>query len=169
PPALAAYGAARCPAGDVSFSVEGDLPPGLGMTGLGQITGVPAKIGVYTFLVRAADSCSAIIKPLRIFVTGAPILIVPAATLEFRVPRGGPAPEPQAVSVSSNWPDLPYYIEYSDVHWLRAVARSARTPKQGAAFESDRVEISVQLGSLAAGTYEGHLRFWTPQGSNSPI
>jgi hypothetical protein len=169
PPSLVTYGAARCPAGDVSFRVEGNLPPGLSMTALGQIAGTPGQIGVYQFLVRAADSCSAVTKPMTIVVTGAPILVVPATTLAFHHRRGGGPPTPQSLLVSSNWPDLPYFIERLDAPWLRAAARSGRTPKPGAAFESDRVEVSVEPGSLAPGTYEGRLRFWTREGSHAPV
>jgi large repetitive protein len=36
--------------------LSGSLPPGLSLTGAGQLTGTPASPGVYTFVVRAADS-----------------------------------------------------------------------------------------------------------------
>src|SRR5215467_2225836 len=34
PPPLRVYGTARCPAGDVTFAVSGQLPPGLSLTAL---------------------------------------------------------------------------------------------------------------------------------------
>src|SRR5436305_245335 len=72
PAPLIAYGAARCPAGDASFSAQGPLPPGLSLSALGQITGVPLKIGVYRFAIRAADACSAASLLVTIVVMGAP-------------------------------------------------------------------------------------------------
>jgi hypothetical protein len=168
PPALLVYGAARCPAGDVTFTLDGALPPGLQLTALGQITGVPGKTGIYNFRVRAADSCTATVKPLSIVVAGAPILIVRATTLEFHYRRGGAAPVSQSVLVASTWPDLPYYFDRPDVLWLHAVSRSGRTPRPGAAVEADRVEISVEPGALTPGRYEARLRFWTWQGANAP-
>jgi putative Ig domain-containing protein len=168
PPALNVYGAARCPAGDASFTAEGALPPGLGITALGQITGVPSKIGVYRFVVRAADACGATAKPVSVLVTGAPILVLRGDTLEFHYRRGGAIPAPQALLVNGTWPNRAYYIDWPDAVWLHAIPRAGRTPKLGAALESDRVEISVEPGSLAPGSYEAKLRFWTWQGANVP-
>src|SRR5215471_11266427 len=58
-PALAIYGGARCPGGDARFTAEGLLPPGLAITALGQITGVPRRNGTYSFRVRVSDACGA--------------------------------------------------------------------------------------------------------------
>jgi Putative Ig domain len=145
--------------GDTSFTAENALPPGLAMTALGQITGVPGKTGTYRFLVRAADTCSAVVKPMSLVVTGAPMLVLRADSLEFRYRRGDAMPAPHAILVNGTWPGLAYYIDQS-VPWLHAVPRAGRIPKPGDSVESDRVEISVEPSQLAPGVYETKLIFW---------
>jgi hypothetical protein len=167
-PSLVLEGAARCPVGDGSFTVQGALPPGLAMTGLGQFTGVPGTIGTYRISVRARDTCGGAVRPVTLVVTGAPILVVQTEALEFRCRRGGARPAPQSVLVSGTWPNTSYYIDRPEAPWLHAAPTSGRIPKTGAAVEADRVEISVEPGQLASGSYEAKLSFWTWRGVNVP-
>jgi len=139
------------------------------MTSLGQITGVPTRIGVYRFLVRAADACGVAVKPVGLVVMGAPILVLQAGALEFHYRRGDATPVSQSLLVNSTWPGLPYYFDRTDAPWLRAVPKAGRTPRPGAALESDRVDIDVEPGSLAPGKYQAQLRFWTWHGANAPV
>lgn len=167
-PSLILEGAARCPAGDGSFTAQGALPPGLAITGLGQFTGVPSRIGTYQIPVRAVNTCGAAVRPVTLVVTGAPILVVQTEALEFRWRRGSARPAPQSVLVSGTWPNTSYYIDRPEAPWLYASPSSGRIPKTGAAVEADRVEISVEPGQLTTGTYESRLSFWTWRGVNVP-
>jgi hypothetical protein len=168
PPLLMIAGGKRCDPGDVSFTASGNVPEGLAITGMGQLEGVPRKAGTYHFQIRVANACSARVRDVMLIVTGAPILVVSVSILEFRYPRDGPAPEPQALLVRSTWPDLAYSIDSHDVAWLRATPTRGRVPRIGAAVDADRVKVTVERGSLVPGVYEAVLTFWTRQGANAP-
>ena len=88
--------------------------------------------------------------------------------IEFHYKRGGPAPAPQWIQVRSTWPGREYGIQKAGVAWLRAVARSGRTPREGTAVNCDLVELMVDAADLAIGVYQATLRLWTWQGANAP-
>jgi hypothetical protein len=168
PPPLLVKGGGNCHAGEATFTAASELPEGISITGVGQFGGVPRKTGTYNFKLRIADPCSAKVRDMTLVVTGAPILVISATSLEFHYTRNGPPPEPQAVLVRSTWPDLAYSVESHEVPWLRATAAKGRVPRIGAPVDADRVTVRVTPASLAPGSYEASLTFWAWQGANTP-
>lgn len=168
PPPLVIKGSGSCYVGEATFTAAGELPEGISITGVGQFTGMPRKTGTYHFKLRLADPCSAKVREMTLFVTGAPILVLSMNALEFRYARGSQPPEPQAVLVRGTWPDLAYSIDTHDAAWLRATPARGRVPRIGAALEGDRVTVRIVPGTLAPGTYEAALTFWARQSANTP-
>lgn len=166
PPPLTVLGAAKCLDGDTNFTADG-LPPGLTITGTGQIEGVPQRTGTYRVAIRAANSCDTVVKPATLFVTGAPILLVSADTLEFHYRRGGPQPRAQTITVSGSWPNLDYSFGGKDAAWVRAAPRRGRTPRVDASVTADYVEVSVVPADLAPGTHETQMKVSTWLGVNA--
>jgi hypothetical protein len=165
---LTIRGGVLCADNDLRVRAEGALPEGLDLTSSGQFTGIPIRTGVYRFLVRAENVCDASVRPYTLVVTGAPLLLVGQEEIEFHYRRGGPPPPPQRIQVRSTWPGQEYGVEKAGVPWLRAVPRSGRTPRAGAAVECDLVEVVADPADMAAGEYQATLRLWTWQGANAP-
>jgi hypothetical protein len=168
PRPFAFRGEARCPAGDASFTAQGELPEGLAITGTGQIGGVPQRTGTYRFAVRVADSCGVTVKPMILVVTGAPILVVSTKLIEFHYRRGGPPPEPQSMLVTGSWPNMAYRVDGQGTAWVRAAPRTGRIPRPGAAVVGDVVEVHVVPEGLASGAHEMQLVVSTGLAVNAP-
>lgn len=93
----------------VSFSlVAGSLPPGVQLSSAGLITGTPASGGVYTFTVRATDSCGAGIqtseKTHTIQIPQPPLNVVPVPP-SIRIARG----QSSAYNVGYQFRGVPSY------------------------------------------------------------
>jgi hypothetical protein len=166
--ALTVRGGDRCANNDLHVRAEGSLPAGLELTSTGQFTGVPVQTGTYRIVIQAENICGHSSRPLTLTVTGAPILTTSPDTINLRYRREGTASSAQ-IQVRSTWPGLEYSIEKSAAPWLRAIPRSARTPRPGSALECDLVELKVEASDLAPGVYSATLRFSTWQGANAPV
>jgi hypothetical protein len=74
-----------CCAASITWSqAGGTLPPGIGLSPTGQLSGAATTLGVYTFLVEAADSSNPSNYGVRQFVlTVTPLNITPAGSLPY--------------------------------------------------------------------------------------
>jgi hypothetical protein len=75
----------------MSWSVEsGSLPPGLGFSSTGFLTGVPSTMGTYTFRARAQDALgNSAARTYGVRICGAPLVLLPGGTLS--VEPSGPS------------------------------------------------------------------------------
>jgi len=75
----------------MSWSVEsGSLPPGLGFSSTGFLTGVPSTMGTYTFRARAQDAVgNSAARTYGVRICGAPLVLLPGGTLS--VEPSGPS------------------------------------------------------------------------------
>jgi hypothetical protein len=67
----------------MSWSVEsGSLPPGLGFSSTGFLTGTPTTVGTYTFRARAQDALgNSAARTYGVRICGAPLVLLPGGTL----------------------------------------------------------------------------------------
>ncbi len=135
--------------------VGGALPAGLYLTPAGQFGGAPAEPGRHEFIVRVENACGWSDQPMSIQVTGAPFLSATPASLAFRVAGGQPV-APVSIQIASNCPDVAYSVE-SRTPWLRARARSGRTPPPGSALVADLVDVEIDAIGLAPGPHRGSI------------
>lgn len=126
--------------------------------------------GEYAAVVRVA-SASATNSPLELPVElsvvddQAILRLVPAA-VGFAAVRGGAAPSEQEVSVQNvgggEAGDLSVEVGYTDAGgWLTATLAADTAPTQ--------IELVVDLGTLAAGTYQATVDVASPDAINSPV
>ena len=92
-----------------TYSPAGTLPPGLNLSGGGEITGSPTAQGTYSFTITATDSHSC---------TGSgsySIVVVPPPVVQFGTKMGGPF---RIIFTGSNLqPGLVIYVNNSSVSW----------------------------------------------------
>ena len=156
----------RCPIGGVQVSVgKGALPRGLRID-YGWITGAPEEIGVFNFALRAADSCATVLKPVRLVVTGRPILDVFPSALTIRLTGSRFATE--SFLVSSTWHNLAYMISEPRAPWLSIRPASGATPPEGSPLSGDRVTLRVDASKLDPGVYHETITVYTWDGANAP-
>ena len=168
PPALETRISGRCPFGTVGYSVvAGALPPGIQLSAAGYFSGVPVRTGSFPLIIRAANVCMWTAKRFEFVVTGAPLLLVEPAVIEFRVTAGERSP-PHTVRVSGTWPDAAYEV-ISGASWLAAVAERGRVPLAGGGLEADVVRLNVTPKNLPPGRYETTLRFTMAEAANAPV
>jgi Viral BACON domain len=89
----------------------------------------------------------------------APTIGVSPASLSFNYQSGGATPAAQSIAVSSSAAALNYTVATSAT-WLNATPASGTT--------AGNVSVSVNPGSLAAGTYTGTVSITSSGASNSP-
>ena len=89
-------------------------------------------------------------------VIGSPVLLANPASLDFRVAPGQSTP-PTWIQVSGNTPGQAYEVN-STAPWLRARARTGRTPGMGSAFAADLVDVEVDTASLGPGVHQAALQ-----------
>jgi hypothetical protein len=158
PPPLEARTSGACPSGGISYAVvSGALPPGVQLSRLGYISGVPLRTGSFPIVVRVATGCSWTTKRFVLISTGAPVLSETPSKLEFRSRLGQKqAPPEQVVHVSSTWPKLAYQVT-SSADWVTANPQSGFTPRQGSALADDSVHVRVDPSRLKPGRYQAVL------------
>jgi hypothetical protein len=156
----------RCPVAGTHVSLaKGVLPRGLRMD-YGWITGTPQEIGVFDLQLRAEDACAAVVKPVRLMVTGRPILNVYPASLNIRLSASRFAAE--SFLVSSTWPNLAYMISDPRAPWLSVRPASGATPPEGSSLSGDRVTLRVDASKLDPGVYQETITVYTWDGANAP-
>lgn len=168
-PLVATWGG-LCPSHSVSLQVAGGLlPEGLTLSPAGYFFGVPSAPGNYRFLIRASNACGWSDQEYRLEVTGAPILAVNPAVLDYRILEGQAIPQPVLLRVSSSTASVPYRIEPQEATWLHARPRSGVTPPPGAAFDADIVELFIDTTRLRQGTHRSELRFGAWRAVEAPV
>ena len=148
--------------------VGGSLPPGLQMSGRGEVEGVPTEPGDFTFAVEVSDGCARRVEQRRIRVMPAPILLAEAETLEYHCVHGAPPFSGGIVRVSGSAPGRAYSVDVLDGAWLRAAMRDGRIPPEQSSLEADTLRLTVDPTKLAPGVYSARLRVHTWQGVNTP-
>lgn len=155
PPPLEARTSGACTSGGISYAVvAGTLPPGLQLSRLGYISGVPLRTGKFEIAVRVNTGCSWTTKHFVLVSTGAPVLSGMPLKLEFRGSAGeaGIPPE-QVFRVSATWPRLAYRVT-SSAAWLTAVPERGFTPRESSALADDAVHVRADPGHLKPGRYQ---------------
>ena len=153
PPPLEARSSGACTSGGISYAVvAGELPPGLQLSRLGYLAGVPLRTGKFEIAVRVATGCSWTTKHFVLVSTGAPVLSGSPPKLEFRS-GAGQAPPEQVVRVSATWPRLAYQVS-SSADWVTATPDRGLTPRAGSALTDDTVHVRVDPSHLKPGRYE---------------
>jgi hypothetical protein len=148
--------------------VGGSLPPGLQMSGRGEVEGVPTEPGDFTFAVEVSDGCARRVEQRRIRVMPAPILLAEAETLEYHCVHGAPPFSGGIVRVSGSAPGRAYSVDVLDGQWLRAAMRDGIIPMEHSSLEADTLRLTVDPTKLAPGVYSARLRVHTWQGVNTP-
>jgi hypothetical protein len=158
PPPLEARVSGACTSGGIGYAVvSGALPPGVQLSRLGYISGVPLRTGSFEVAVRVATGCSWTTKHFVVISTGAPVLSGTPSKLEFRSRLGEKqAPPEQVVRVSSTWPKLPYQVA-SSADWVTANPDRGFTPRPGSALAEDSVHVRVDPSRLKPGRYQAVL------------
>ncbi len=153
PPPLEARSSGACTSGGISYAVvSGVLPPGLQLSRLGYISGVPLRTGSFEIAVRVATGCSWTTRHFTLISTGAPVLSEKPPRLEFRASLGGNPPE-QVIHISATWPKLPYRLT-SSADWLSLVPERGFTPRETSAMVNDAVHVRVDASHLKPGQYQ---------------
>lgn len=148
--------------------VGGALPPGLQMTGRGDVEGLPTEPGLFAFTVEISDGCSKRLEQRQIRVMPAPILVAEAETYEYQCLQGTPAFSGGLVRISGSAPGRAYTVDLLDAPWLKAAMRDGVIPAEGLALEADTLRLTVDPGMLRPGLYTARLRVSTWQGANTP-
>ena len=158
--------AGRCPAGGVGFGVvSGALPPGLKLSRLGYLSGVPKQTGMFEFNVRAVNGCSWTARRYSLLGTEPPKLKVTPETLSVDCPMGVDPPAAM-IHLTATWPSLPYAATLTFTSgketWLRAaplhgVTSRESVPRQLNEVPSDEVKLEFSTSSLKPGKYEAHV------------
>jgi hypothetical protein len=153
---LLVQGGGQCPNNAPSVRlVGGALPRGIYLSPAGQFGGAPSELGRFDFVVRVQNGCGWSDQAMTIEVGGPALLLANPAALEFRVARGQAVP-PETVQISSNISGLAYTVD-SSVAWVRARAKSGRTPASGSALTSDLIEIELDTATLPPGHHRASL------------
>ena len=154
PPPLESRTSGACTSGGISYAlVSGAMPPGLQLSRLGYISGVPLRTGSFEIAVRVANGCSWTTKHFILTSTGAPVLSGTPPKLEFRWSLGQKTPPPeQVVHVSATWPRLAYRTT-GTAEWLTLTPELGYTPRQGSALAGDAVHVRVDPSRLKPGRY----------------
>jgi hypothetical protein len=153
PPPLEARTSGACTSGGISYAVvAGELPPGLQLSRLGYLAGVPLRTGNFEIAVRVATGCSWTTRHFVLVSTGAPVLSGSPLKIEFRSSAGQMPPE-QLVRVSATWPRLAYQVS-SSADWVTATPDRGLTPRAGSALTDDTVHVRVDPSHLKPGRYE---------------
>ncbi|MBI2689277.1 MAG: putative Ig domain-containing protein [Acidobacteria bacterium] len=160
---------ARCPSPAIAIRLAGGaLPPGMTLTGRGELEGTPTKPGQYSFHIEVFDGCLRRIEERHLRVIHAPILIAEAAVREFRCVHGAPPFSAGIVRVSGSAPGRAYNADVLDGNWLRTAMREGELPSAASAFESDALQLTIDPGNLPPGDYSARLRVSAWQGANAP-
>ncbi len=87
-------------------------------------------------------------------------LAVAPASLSFGAVQGGASPAPAQLSVTNTGTGTLSFTASSDAPWLTAAPTSGSAPQA--------LQVSAAVGSLAPGTYTGHVTVTSPGAQGSP-
>ena len=170
----------RCPAGGVGFAVvSGTLPPGVRLSRLGYLSGIPKQTGLFEFNVRAVNGCSWTARRYSLLVTEPPKLKAAPETLSVDSPKGV-NPPPATIHLTATWPSLPYAATLMFApgpdKWLKAVPLHGLTsresvPRQLQEAPSDEVGLEFSAAGLKPGKYEAQvvLSAWQANPVSVPV
>jgi hypothetical protein len=170
PPPLEVRGGGICPLGGTGYAVvSGILPPGVQLSRLGYISGTPLRTGSFPVTIRAVNGCSWTGRRFTLVVTGAPVLTVTPAKLEFRYTAGEGLPPEQTVQVSATWPKLAYQMTAAGAAWVHATPEHGFTPREGSAVTGDVVHVRVDPGALKPGQYSATIAVSAWRALHTPL
>ena len=157
----------RCPLGATSTRlVEGALPSGMSLDGMGYLRGTPVEPGRFGFSVELRSGCSRSVEQVMLEVAMAPLLRVSAESLDFSCEKGGRPPAMQRVMISGSHPGMPYTMSAAGAPWLEIRPRRGALPPPGAALETDAVDLLVHPERLESGDYHATLLTYAWGGTN---
>ena len=166
---LITTGGEGCTSNFVSLKlVDGALPDGLELSTAGYFSGTTRREGVYRFVLRAANGCGVSDQRYAIEVTGAPIYVVTASHTEVSHQMGGPEPETIYLRVSGSNPGLAYEVSAPGYPWLRLRQRDGSVPGDGAGFDSDLIEVRLDVDTLWPGRYSVPITVGSWRSANHP-
>lgn len=132
------------------WSISGGLPPGLGFTPDGTISGVPTTAGTYSISVTVRDASTNIATaPFQITIQPPANvdLILSAGSLAFSGQAGGFAPPVQTVGVNATGNNSISFSASTDATWIRLASNSGPTPAS--------LSVFVDQTGLGPGFYQG--------------
>jgi len=157
----------RCQLGTTSTRlVDGALPAGMSLDGMGYLRGTPMEPGRFGFSVELRSGCARSVEQVVLEVAMAPMLRVSAESLAFSCEKGGRPPSMQRVMVAGSHPGLPYTMSAAGAPWLEIRPRRGALPPPGAALESDAVDLIVHPEKLESGDYHTTLLTYAWGGTN---
>jgi hypothetical protein len=138
-----------------------DMPPGLSFNGVG-VSGTPTSPGSFTVTIVVTDSAGHTLN------VGFPIVIDRASqaqglgtspgAIQFNYTLTAPAPAPISIGVGTTTGTLPFTAIVSGISGATLSASSGTAPTN--------LNLSLDTGSLAAGTYTGVVAVNAPQAAN---
>ena len=157
----------RCQLGTTSTRiVEGSLPAGMSLDGMGYLRGTPMEPGRFGFSVELRSGCTRSVEQVVLEVAMAPMLRVSAESLDFSCEKGGRPPAMQRVMVAGSHPGLPYTMSAAGAPWLEIRPRRGALPPPGAALETDTVDLIIHPEKLDSGDYHATLLTYAWGGTN---
>ena len=115
-------------------------------------------VGTYTASVKISSSVGSVTVPVTLTITAAPKLVVSPTSISFSFQQGGTAPPSQTLSVTSSTSSaISFTDSKSTASWLSLSRTSGTTPSS--------IGVSVNPGSLAAGTYNASITVSSSGGS----
>lgn len=148
----------RCQLGTTSTRlVDGTLPTGISLDGMGYLRGTPVELGRFGFTVELRSGCSRSVEQVVLEVAMAPLLRVSTKSLDFSCEKGGRPPAMQRVMISGSHPGMPYTMSAVGAPWLEIRPRRGALPPPGAALETDAVDLLVHPEKLESGNYHATL------------
>ena len=148
----------RCQLGTTSTRlVDGNLPTGMSLDGMGYLRGTPMEPGRFGFSVELRSGCARSVERIILEVAMAPMLRVSAQTLDFSCEKGGRPPAMQRVTVAGTLPGMPYTMSAAGAPWLEIRPRRGTLPPPGSALETDAVDLLIHPETLESGDYHTTL------------
>lgn len=153
PEPLAVSMTGRCPGGGVGFSVvSGQLPPGIALSSQGYFSGIPSRVGNYSFVIRAVNGCSWVARRFSLTVADPPTLALEPTKVTLAWRSSDSSPPMAVVRISSSWPHLKYRLRTAG-DWLRAMPEHGFAVAQGRSLAMDVIVLRVLGAGLDRGRY----------------
>jgi hypothetical protein len=141
----------------------GNAPQSLTVTATTGTLGPGTYTGHLTVTAAGAQSSPATVTVT--FVVSAPpppqpVLTLSASTLTFSATQGGGNPPTQSINITNSGSSTLSFTAATDQTWLSIQPTSGSAPQS--------LTVTVTTGSLAAGTYTGHITVTAPGAQGSP-
>ena len=146
--------------GSPPYSFSASMPPaGLTLHAGGILNGTPTAAGTFSFDVTVTDSAkTSVIKTFAIAIAAAPQPAqVSPLMLNFAAPVNGNSPPSQTINVLDDGSPLAFHVVLDSGQansaapaWLSVKPVNGKTPA--------RLTVTVDPGSMDAGTYTGRIR-----------